>query len=162
IVQPVVIDPWLREWEGEKVALGKLLSSAKARKTKTKTFKPARERFNDFSERLRAFTVLDPACGSGNFLYLALRALKDIEKRVLVEGEALGLGRQFPGIGPKSVKGIELNANHALGADAGELPPKAQRFAFHQHALFNVFQGAQSQIQEVAAAAGRVKHGERA
>jgi len=110
IVQPVVIDPWLREWEGEKVALGKLLSSAKARKTKTKTFKPARERFNDFLERLRAFTVLDPACGSGNFLYLALRALKDIEKRVLVEGEALGLGRQFPGIGPKSVKGIELNA----------------------------------------------------
>lgn len=105
IVQPVVIDPWLHEWEGEKVALAKALGNAK-----TKVSKAAQKRFNAFLERLRAFTVLDPACGSGNFLYLALRALKDMEKRVLVEGEALGLGRQFPGIGPKSVKGIELNA----------------------------------------------------
>ena len=35
-----------------------------------------------FHKRLREFTVLDPACGSGNFLYLALHALKDIEHRV--------------------------------------------------------------------------------
>lgn len=104
IVRPVVIDPWLREWEAEKVALAKALGKAA-----TKVSKTAQKRFNTFLERLRAFTVLDPACGSGNFLYLALRALKDMEKRVLVEGEALGLGRQFPGIGPKSVKGIELN-----------------------------------------------------
>lgn len=104
LVQPVVIEPWLREWEGEKAALAKALGKAK-----TKVSKSAQARFNHFLERLRAFTVLDPACGSGNFLYLALRALKDIEKRVLIEGEALGLGRQFPGVGPKSVKGIELN-----------------------------------------------------
>jgi len=105
IVQPVVVDPWLREWEDEKTKLAKTLAGAK-----TKVSPKARKQFNTFLERLRAFTVLDPACGSGNFLYLALRALKDIEKRVLIEGEALGLGRQFPGVGPKSVKGIELNA----------------------------------------------------
>lgn len=105
IVQPVVIDPWLREWEAEKVELAKALGNAK-----TKVSKTAQKRFNAFLERLRAFTVLDPACGSGNFLYLALRHLKDMEKRVLVEGEALGLGRQFPGVGPQAVKGIELNA----------------------------------------------------
>jgi type II restriction/modification system DNA methylase subunit YeeA len=105
IVGPVVVEPWLRVWEEEKVALGKSLTGAKK-----KISKIAQQRFNRFLERLRAFTVLDPACGSGNFLYLALRALKDIEKRVLVEGEALGLGRQFPGVGPKSVMGIELNA----------------------------------------------------
>jgi type I restriction-modification system DNA methylase subunit len=28
--------------------------------------------FNAFLARLRAVRVLDPACGSGNFLYLAL------------------------------------------------------------------------------------------
>lgn len=105
IVRPVVIDPWLREWEDEKAKLSKTLAGAK-----TKVSPKARKQFNTFLERLRGFTVLDPACGSGNFLYLALRALKDIEKRVLIEGEALGLGRQFPGIGPKSVKGIEVNA----------------------------------------------------
>ena len=104
IVRPVVIEPWLQEWEAEKATLAPLL--AKAKKTISK---PAQDRFVRFLERLRAFRVLDPACGSGNFLYLALRALKDIEKRVLIEGEALGLGRQFPALGPASVKGIELN-----------------------------------------------------
>ena len=35
----------------------------------------------EFLERLAEFRVLDPACGSGNFLYLALHALKDLEHR---------------------------------------------------------------------------------
>jgi type II restriction/modification system DNA methylase subunit YeeA len=59
--------------------------------------------------RLRAFRVLDPACGSGNFLYLALLALKDIEHRVSIEAEAIGLQREFSQVGPASVKGIEIN-----------------------------------------------------
>jgi type II restriction/modification system DNA methylase subunit YeeA len=53
--------------------------------------------------------VLDPACGSGNFLYLALLALKDIEHRANLDAEAMGLERPFPGVGPQVVKGIELN-----------------------------------------------------
>ena len=60
-------------------------------------------------QRLSRFTVLDPACGSGNFLYLALHALKDLEHRVQLEPEALGLEREFPTIGPANVKGIEIN-----------------------------------------------------
>ena len=54
--------------------------------------------------------MLDPACGSGNFLYLALQALKDLEHRVQLEAEALGLERAFPAVGPANVKGIEINA----------------------------------------------------
>ena len=54
--------------------------------------------------------MLDPACGSGNFLYLALHALKDLEHRVQLEAEALGLERAFPSVGPVNVKGIEINA----------------------------------------------------
>ena len=107
IVQPVIVAPWLREWEIEREALAAIIAKAKNTKTVPKA---ARDRFNAFLDRLRGFTVLDPACGSGNFLFLALRALKDIEHRVLVEAEVLGLGRQFPAIGPASVKGIELNA----------------------------------------------------
>ena len=45
----------------------------------------------------------------GNFLYLALLALKDIEHRVAIEAETLGLAREFPRIGPEAVKGIEIN-----------------------------------------------------
>ncbi|MGH7113912.1 MAG: class I SAM-dependent DNA methyltransferase, partial [Stellaceae bacterium] len=55
------------------------------------------------------FRVLDPACGSGNFLYLALLALKDIEHRVAIEAESLGLPREFPRIGPEAMNGIEIN-----------------------------------------------------
>ena len=64
-----------------------------------RTARPQRRRWHSaprFLERLKSFRVLDPACGSGNFLYLALRALKDIEHRVNLEAEALGLPRGFP------------------------------------------------------------------
>jgi hypothetical protein len=53
--------------------------------------------------------VLDPACGSGNFLYLALKCLKDIEHQVNLEAEQLGLERQHDVTGPHNVLGIELN-----------------------------------------------------
>lgn len=66
-------------------------------------------RYKAFLERLRAMRVLDPACGSGNFLYLALDELKTLEWRIMVEGEALGFERAFPSIGPEAVLGIELN-----------------------------------------------------
>jgi type II restriction/modification system DNA methylase subunit YeeA len=61
-------------------------------------------------QALQDFTVLDPACGSGNFLYLALDALKDIEHRVNVEAESMALSGRFPAVGPANVWGIEVNA----------------------------------------------------
>jgi hypothetical protein len=66
--------------------------------------------YDRFMARLRAFRVLDPACGSGNFLYLALVELKNIERRVAIEGELLGFPRSFPAIGPEALLGIEINA----------------------------------------------------
>jgi type II restriction/modification system DNA methylase subunit YeeA len=104
IIGPVVVEPLLRDWKEEKIALGKQM--AKAKKSISEAGK---KRFNLYLERLRSFVVLDPACGSGNFLYLALRSLKDIEKRVLIEAEGMGLGSQFPTIGPQNVRGIEIN-----------------------------------------------------
>ena len=71
----------------------------------TKLRNDAEHRYRTFLNRLRAFTVLDPACGSGNFLYLALHALKDLEHRVQFEAESLGFQRAFPEIGPANVNG---------------------------------------------------------
>lgn len=71
--------------------------------------KDAEFAYNAFLKRLRAFRVLDPACGSGNFLYLALVELKNIERRVSIEGELLGFPPQFPAIGPEALLGIEIN-----------------------------------------------------
>lgn len=120
IVNPVVIEPWQIEWAKERIELAGLMEKAAIHETRSgatpaqlaarsKAHKAATKRLTEFLERLRHFTILDPACGSGNFLYLSLRALKDLEKRILLEAESLGLQRQFPQIGPRSVKGIELN-----------------------------------------------------
>ncbi|MEZ5720981.1 MAG: type IIL restriction-modification enzyme MmeI [Paracoccaceae bacterium] len=112
IVEPVIVRPLLAEWEGVKTeietALGKA-ENAKSPSAKTKAAKEAERLHAAFLERLKGFRVLDPACGSGNFLYLALLSLKDLEHRVNLEAEALGLPRGFPTVGPECVKGIELN-----------------------------------------------------
>lgn len=71
--------------------------------------KKATELYNGFLARLRAIRVLDPACGSGNFLYVALTELKNFEYRITLEAETLGFHREFSGIGPRNVLGIELN-----------------------------------------------------
>ena len=113
IVDPVIVRPLLSEWEAVKGKLAAKLEradSAGSRAAHTRLRRQADRALRSFLERLRKFTVLDPACGSGNFLYLALHALKDIEHRVQLEAEALGLERGFPAVGPANVKGIELNA----------------------------------------------------
>ena len=112
IVEPVVVRPILTQWHSAKAKIAALLEQARAAKapaTRTRRRDRAGRLLAAFLERLRGFTVLDPACGSGNFLYLALQALKDLEHRVQLEAEAMGLERHFPAIGPASVKGIELN-----------------------------------------------------
>jgi len=113
IVEPVIVRPWLAEWETAKADIDAALKRAAAATSKaarTRQRGRAERLLRDFLARLRAFTVLDPACGSGNFLYLALHALKDLEHRVQVEAEALGFPRTFPVVGPANVKGIEVNA----------------------------------------------------
>jgi len=62
-----------------------------------------------FSEELAAVRVLDPACGSGNFLYVALRALLDLEKDVIVHALSLDAGGFFPRVGPEQMRGVEMN-----------------------------------------------------
>lgn len=105
IVRPVVIEPLEREWNTVKGTVGAMLEGKATAVAKKK----ATGAYEAFLARLRATRVLDPACGSGNFLNLALLALKDLEHRVLLEAEALGFHRDFPAIGPQNVLGIELN-----------------------------------------------------
>ena len=113
IVDPVIVRPLLAQWAAAKAGLSDKLERADGAGSpaaQTRLRRQADQALRTFLERLRKFTVLDPACGSGNFLYLALHALKDIEHRVQLEAEALGLERGFPAVGPANVKGIELNA----------------------------------------------------
>jgi hypothetical protein len=67
--------------------------------------------FGAFLDRLRGVRVLDPACGSGNFLYIALQALKDLELEAIQWGSlVLQKPQEFPQVGPEAVMGIEINA----------------------------------------------------
>ena len=113
IVDPVIVRPWLEEWAVAKEPIAASMERAdraKSRAARTRHRAQAERLLREFLERLRSFTVLDPACGSGNFLYLALHALKDLEHRVQLEAEAMGLQRSFPVVGPANMRGIELNA----------------------------------------------------
>ena len=92
LVEPVVRRLLLAEWAVQHVRIADALS--KSKKHGDKAWREARAAFVGFLERLKAYRVLDPACDSGNFLYLALKTLKDIEHQVNLEAEALGLERQ--------------------------------------------------------------------
>jgi hypothetical protein len=107
LVEPVVQRPLLAEWAERKTAVAAAL--ARSRKHGDKAYRDAQAVFVGFIERLKAYRVLDPACGSGNFLYLALKTLKDIEHQVNLEAEQLGLERQYDTTGPHNVLGIEIN-----------------------------------------------------
>ena len=113
IIDPVIVRPFLAKWKTAKARIAASLERADAAKSKSavrRHRKRTEKSLSSFLAKLRNFTVLDPACGSGNFLYLALHALHDLEHRVQLEAEVLGLQRGFPSVGPANVKGIELNA----------------------------------------------------
>lgn len=152
IVKPVVQDPLENQWNEDAEAIATLLTKRDGLRESAKTIKDpkkfgrirtqandcereAKARFNSFLEKLRGFRILDPACGSGNFLYLSLKALKDLEHKVNLEAETLGLQRQHDVTGPHNVLGIELNEYAAELARItiwiGELQWRAQHgYAF--------------------------------
>jgi type II restriction/modification system DNA methylase subunit YeeA len=113
IVEPVVIAPLKSKWQAAKSDIAILLEKsrrARNRQTSDRHYKAAKQRYLDFKGELINFRVLDAACGSGNFLYLALLGLKDLELQVMLEGEAeLGMQEWFPMIDPQNVLGIEIN-----------------------------------------------------
>jgi type II restriction/modification system DNA methylase subunit YeeA len=82
---------------------------AAADKRRDAALSRARTRVEAFLDRLAGFRVLDPACGSGNFLYVALHALKDIELKAIVDAERLGVPEvPNPRVGLEALRGIEI------------------------------------------------------
>ncbi len=112
IIGPVVAAPLRREWERIKAEIREL----EARRARTPTpaakarlLAQARSLYADFRVSLGRYRVLDPACGSGNFLALSLRTLKDFDLSVTEDAAALGLPLDKPRVGPEAVMGIEIN-----------------------------------------------------
>ncbi|WP_435020732.1 class I SAM-dependent DNA methyltransferase [Tundrisphaera sp. TA3] len=107
VIDPVVIQPLRREWAVVREDVESKLAAGPPKK-KTKKNDPANP-ISKFLVRLQTTSILDPACGSGNFLYVALQKLKDLEKEVIVFAADKGLGSYFPLVGPWQLFGIEKN-----------------------------------------------------
>lgn len=122
LVLPTVIEPLRREWSDAQAAAGTLADEGKA--------DDAIAELKRFHHRLCTVRVLDPACGSGNFLYVTLEHLKRLEGEVLnaldelgdrQTGLALGGERADAAAGetvdPHNLLGIELNPRAAAIAE---------------------------------------------
>jgi len=119
VVEPVVLAPLRREFAAmrervEGLTQGReptpLTLDGRRRERLPAWERAAEEAWRGFLDRLRAVRVLDPACGSGNFLYVTLRLLKDLEHEAMQWGaERLRITGEFPQVGPHNVLGIELN-----------------------------------------------------
>lgn len=69
-----------------------------------------------FHDRLCALRILDPACGTGNFLYVAMENLMRLESGVVETIRQLG-GTAEPRVGPQQFLGLELNPRAAVIAE---------------------------------------------
>ncbi|MGA2241472.1 MAG: DNA methyltransferase [Verrucomicrobiota bacterium] len=101
IVEPVLMAPLRREWAALKASLLPALKHGKAT--------PAdRARIAAFLKKLRQIIVLDPACGSGNFLYVSLQLLLGLEKEVVTFATQLGF-KFAPQVSVQQLRAIEIN-----------------------------------------------------
>lgn len=111
IVEPVLIEPLRKRWAEVQGKASEIIERSKAQQKAalTKSRKALSELLMGFAAELSAVRVLDPACGSGNFLYVALKRLLDLEKEVSVFASNNGLSGLLPRTSPEQLYGIETN-----------------------------------------------------
>ena len=124
VIGPAVIEPLREEWEGVRAAAraaeaeGEEATSPKAARAKRAE---ARDLISGFLGRLARVRVLDPACGSGNFLYVTFAGLKALEGEVRAAlrrfGQTESLELEGVAVTPHQMLGIELGARAAAVAD---------------------------------------------
>jgi type II restriction/modification system DNA methylase subunit YeeA len=111
VVEPVLMAPLRREWDAlQQKALALKVGAEKLTEKKRATaMDKISKLLRAFADRISAIRVLDPACGSGNFLYVALQLLLDLQNEVINFSDQLGLGRWFITVSPSQLYGIEKN-----------------------------------------------------
>ena len=113
LVMPTIMEPLRADWAGVQAAAGQLIEVGKANE--------AHAVIEKFHAQLAQTKVLDPACGTGNFLYVALARMKELEGEVIgrlaelePEGESQYVA-ELSGhtITPENFLGIEINPRAA-------------------------------------------------
>ena len=116
LVVPTIIEPLRADWE-EALTRAHELEAKDKHDAALKTIK-------DFHQRLCTARVLDPACGTGNFLYVSLELMKRLEGEVLDALDELGepelgprLAMEGETVSPRQFYGLELNPRAVAIAD---------------------------------------------
>lgn len=138
LVMPTIIDLLREQWSDVLAAAVTLVSEAEAeydraaasREARTDrvatakrdaALKEARALVHDFLKTLCSLRVLDPACGTANFLYVTMEHMKRLEGEVWDVLKQLGETQSFEGFGmtvdPHQFLGIEINPRAAAIAD---------------------------------------------
>ena len=124
LVLPTVIEPLRADWADARAAALVLAREAATLQGKAQDDKlaDARAHIRAFHHRLCTLRVLDPACGSANFLYVTLEHLKRLEGEVVNQLAELGhaqdaLGFEGETVTLQQLRGIELNERAAALAE---------------------------------------------
>jgi len=113
LVVVIVIEPLRQEWAQVQATAERLKEEGKD--------KDAIAVVREFHRRLCRTRVLDPACGTGNFLYVSMELMKRLEGEVLEAfvdlggQEALALDRET--VDPHQFLGLEINPRAAAIAE---------------------------------------------
>ncbi|QQD16658.1 class I SAM-dependent DNA methyltransferase [Spongiibacter nanhainus] len=113
LVMPTLIEPLREEWSTVQVAAETWIQQDKTDK--------ALKELQAFHYKLCQVRVLDPACGSGNFLYVALEHMKRLEGEVLNTIRDLSAGQQA-----MDTEGLTVDPHQFLGM---EINPRAAAIA---------------------------------
>jgi len=109
IIEPVLMAPLRAQWRKVQADILEAVSPRSGRRVKAeRQAEIVRKLAGGFLRELGALQVLDPACGSGNFLYVALTALKGLEKEVIALASLYGVMLK-PRVHPRQLHGIEIN-----------------------------------------------------
>ncbi|MEO9613000.1 MAG: DNA methyltransferase [Nitratireductor sp.] len=113
LVEVTVMEPLRDDWR-------KVLTRAETAKESGKE-KDAVKLVKAFHHQLCETRVLDPACGTGNFLYVSLELMKKLEGEVLETlarlGETEALGLEGETVDPHQFLGLEINPRAAAIAE---------------------------------------------
>jgi len=114
VIEPVIVRHLRQAWDETKADIDTQLkrrSKATTEATKKKANKDIDDLLDGFQHHLSSVRVLDPACGSGNFLYVAIQQLLALEKEVVLYASSSKVGASglLPRVRPTQLLGIEIS-----------------------------------------------------
>ena len=116
LVEPVVMAPLRREWASTQTAIEEALAAEESQppnRTPPRNLRanrPANKLLTAWAEGLARVRILDPACGSGNFLYISMKQLLDLWEEARAFGLKRGLILPVESMPtPAQLYGIELD-----------------------------------------------------